>query len=163
MGGILSGAMVIEKARIADVPILLRLIDASSKTGQVLPRSLNHLYGRIRDYWVARMEGEVLACCALHICWEDLAEIKSLVVHERMRRQGLGSRMVQTCLEEARSLEIPRVFVLTYLPVLFERLGFHQVDKETLPHKVWQECIHCPKFPHCEEIALTLEMGERRT
>jgi amino-acid N-acetyltransferase len=94
----------------------------------------------------------------MHICWEDLAEIRSLVVREPFRRQGIGRRLVEACVSEAVTLGLYRVFALTYQAQFFERLGFHQVDKATLPHKIWADCIKCVKFPECDETALVLEL-----
>jgi len=153
---------VISKARIGDVPHILRLIDGASKEGHVLPRSLSYLYDNVRDFWVVKEEEQLVACGSLHICWEGLAEIKSLVVAEPLRRKGLGTNIVTNCVKEAVDLGISEVFVLTYLPSYFETMGFHRVHKDTLPHKVWQDCINCPKFPNCEEVALIRRLERER-
>lgn len=149
----------IRKAKLADVPHMQRLINGLADKGELLHRSLNELYENIRDYYVAEAEnGEICGCCALHISWENLAEVKSLVVAENLHRQGLGTTLLDTCLQEARELGVPRVFALSYKPEFFEKNGFHRVDKAELPHKVWSECINCPKFPDCGEEALIREM-----
>ena len=90
----------------------------------------------------------------LHIAWSDLAEVKSLAVSEEHRRQGLGEALVKACLEEAGRLRIPNIFALTYVKAFFEKCGFVEEDKSTLPHKIWGECYRCPKFPDCDESAL---------
>ena len=154
--------ILINKARIADVPHMLRLIDRASKEGHVLPRSMSYLYDNVRDFWVAKDGDALMACGSLHICWEGLAEIKSLVVEEAVRRKGLGTTIVRKCVDEAVDLGIAEVFVLTYLPDYFEAMGFHRVDKSALPHKVWQDCINCPKFPNCEEVALIRRLEAER-
>jgi len=151
--------IVTQKAHISDVPKILNLIDTASREGHVLPRPLSYLYDNIRDFWVAKRQDELLACGSLHVSWENLGEIKSLVVHIDSQRKGIGRRIVQKCVEEASQLGLRRLFALTYRPEFFEKLGFTRVDKSELPHKVWQDCIHCPKFPHCEEVALILNLN----
>ena len=140
-----------------------RLINYFAARDEMLPRSLSELYENIRDYFVIRQIDRVIACAALHVAWSDLAEIKSVAVAEDNQAQGLGTQLVEACLEEARVLGIPSVFCLTYKPSFFERLGFCQVDKKELPRKVWTECYRCPKFPNCDEVALVchLDLGEQ--
>jgi amino-acid N-acetyltransferase len=94
----------------------------------------------------------------LHISWSDLAEVKSLAVSEECRHKGLGEELVKICLDEARALGIPTVFVLTYVKPFFQKCGFKEEDKSTLPHKIWGECYRCPKFPNCDETALLYRM-----
>jgi len=137
-----------------DVPRMHGLLQEFAGRGLLLPRSLSSLYDQLRDFVVYEEEGRVLGVCALHICWENLAEIRSLGVEPWAQGRGIGSRLVQSCLDEARLYEITRVFTLTYRPGFFARLGFREIDKQTLPHKVWSECIHCPHFPDCSEHAL---------
>jgi amino-acid N-acetyltransferase len=120
----------------------------------VLPRALSEIYEDIRDYFVVRKRGRVIACAALHVTWVDLAEIRSLAVDEQAQNQMVGSALVQACLEEAKELAIPRVFCLVRKPAFFEKHGFQLIDKTELPHKVWAECYRCPKFPDCDEVAL---------
>jgi len=148
----------IRKARIGDVPALQKLINSLADRGELLHRSLNELYENIRDYYVVEMDGQVVGSCALHISWADLAEIKSLVVADHLQGKGIGRELLDTCLAEARSLGIPRVFALTYKPEFFEKLGFVRIDKAGLPHKIWSECINCPKFPDCGEEALVKDL-----
>ncbi len=145
-------------ARIADVPAIQQLVNHFADRGEMLPRSLSELYENLRDYKVAEDNGEVIACCAVHVTWEDLAEVKSLAVRETRRRLGLGRQLVRACVEEARALGVPRVFVLTYIPAFFARFGFRQVEKAELPQKVWSECIRCPKFPDCGEVGMILDL-----
>ena len=120
----------------------------------MLPRALSQIYENIRDYLVIRQGERVIACAALHVSWEDLAEVKSVAVAEDSHQQGIGAQLVEACLEEAKELGIPTVFCLTYQPAFFEKCGFCQVDKMELPRKVWGECYRCPKFPDCDEVAL---------
>ena len=144
----------IEKARIEDAIQIQKMVNSFAERGEMLPRPLSEIYENIRDFFVARENGEVIACAALHIAWSDLAEVKSLAVSEEHRRQGLGEALVKACLEEAGRLRIPNIFALTYVKAFFEKCGFVEEDKSTLPHKIWGECYRCPKFPDCDESAL---------
>ena len=144
----------VEKARIGDVNRIHKLINHFATNGQMLPRSLSEIYENIRDYFVVRQNEEVVACIALHINWEDLAEVKSIAVSEEYQRHGVGEKLVSACLNEAEELGISTVFCLTYAPEFFARCHFTIVDKKELPHKVWGECYRCPKFPDCDESAL---------
>ena len=148
----------IRKARIADVPILQGLINSFADKGELLHRSLNELYENLRDYFVTEEDGVIIACCALHVSWEDLAEVKSLVVSEAAQGHGLGADLLRACLAEARELGMRKVFALTYRPGFFEKNGFVRVDKSQLPQKIWTECVCCPKFPDCGEEAVILTL-----
>ncbi len=144
----------VEKAKIRDAPQMHRLINYFADKGEMLARSLSEIYENIRDYFIVRQGERVIACAALHVSWSDLAEIKSLAVAEDSQEQGIGAKLVEACLKEARELGIPTVFCLTYKSAFFEKVGFSQIDKAELPHKVWGECYRCPKFPNCDEVAL---------
>jgi amino-acid N-acetyltransferase len=149
---------MIEKACMADAPSIQALINGFADRELMLPRSLHDVYESLRDFVVFRRDGEVLGCCALHISWHGLGEIRSLAVAEGAQRQGIGGQLVESCLAEARQLGMERVFVLTTVPAFFQRFGFVLHPKEKLPHKVWADCIHCPKFPDCDEVALLREL-----
>jgi amino-acid N-acetyltransferase len=142
------------KAKVSDVPQMHKLINSLAEKDEMLARSLSEIYENIRDYFVVRQDERVIACVALHVSWSDLAEIKSLVVAEDCQQQGIGIRLMEACIGEARRLGIPTIFCLTYKPAFFEKLGFAQIDKTELPRKVWGECFRCPKFPDCDEVAL---------
>ena len=144
----------VDRARVSDANSMHRLISHFADKGEVLPRALSEIYEDIRDYFVVRKKGRVIACAALHVTWVDLAEIRSLAVDEQAQNQRVGSALVQACLEEAKELAIPRVFCLVRKPAFFEKHGFQLIDKAELPHKVWAECYRCPKFPDCDEVAL---------
>ncbi|HEX75790.1 MAG TPA: N-acetyltransferase [Dehalococcoidia bacterium] len=147
--------MKAEKARIGDAERMHKLVNSFADKGVMLPRALSEIYENLRDFFVIRDDSsQVIACVALHIAWADLAEIKSLAVSEHRHEQGIGSLLVEACLDEAKELAIPTIFCLTYKPAFFEKHGFRQVDKMELPRKVWAECYHCPKFPNCDEVAL---------
>jgi amino-acid N-acetyltransferase len=151
-----------EKAKISDVAQLHKLINYFAEKGQMLPRSLSEIYENIRDYYVFRKGKQAIACAALHINWEDLAEIKSTAVDEKTQKQGIGALLVEACLQEARDLGIPTVFCLSYKPEFFEKCGFKRIDKDRLPQKVWGECFRCPKFPNCDEVALIYRFEEQK-
>ncbi len=144
----------VEKARVSDVVQMHELINYFAGKDKMLARSLSEIYENIRDYFVVREGEQVVACAALHVHWADLAEVKSLAVAEGSQAQGIGAQLVAACLNEAKGLGMPAVFCLTYRPGFFEKLGFSQVEKGELPHKIWAECLRCPKFPNCDEVAL---------
>jgi len=148
----------VEKARIQDAPQIHRLINYFADKDEMLPRPLSEIYENIRDYFVIRKGEQVIACAALHVMWSDLAEIKSVAVAEDSHRQGIGARLMEACLKEAKGLGIPTVFCLTYKPTFFEKFNFSQVDKMELPRKVWTECYRCPKFPDCGEVGLIYQL-----
>ena len=150
---------MIRKAQLSDVKEIQRLIKACSTRGTILPRSLSELYDSLRDFFVFTRNRKMVGICALHICWDDLAEIRSLAVREEDRKKGIGAKLVKACLEEAKTLQIRSVFALTYQPEFFEKLGFKKVDKSMLPHKIWTDCLKCVKFPDCDEIAVVKEVG----
>lgn len=145
---------MIRKAKIQDIKQIHNLINSFAKKDLMLPRSLNELYENLRDFWVYEMNKKIVACCALHISWEDLAEIKSLAVSRSSQDKGIGTELMLTCLDEAKELGAKRIFVLTYKPGYFKAFGFKRVKNSCLPHKIWAECINCCKFPNCQEIAL---------
>ncbi len=145
---------MIRKARFSDIEEIQRLINRYAQEGALLPRSLNELYENIRDFFVWKEKGKLLGCCALHISWKNLAEIKSLAVSRKVRKKGIGNRLLQSALSEAKDLGIKRVFALTNQEKFFKRNGFKKIKKEKLPHKIWGECIRCPKFPDCDEVAM---------
>jgi len=144
----------IRKAKIADIREIQKLVNEFARREEMIPRSINELYENIRDFVVSEEDGKIFGVCALHILWEDLAEIRSLAVKKESQRRGIGGRMIKSCLTEARSLGVKRVFALTYQPLFFKKMGFRDIDKADLPQKIWGDCIRCPKFPECDEHAL---------
>lgn len=153
---------MVRKARIRDVRPIQQLLASYARQGKLLARSLSELYTHLRDMFVCvdDQNTRLLGCCSLHIVWENLAEIRSVAVAEEVLRQGIGRELVTAAIEEARDLGIARLFVLTYETGFFEHMGFQWVDKNTLPHKIWADCIHCPKFPECDENAMILDLLE---
>ena len=148
----------VEKARIADAPQIHKLANHFAEKGLMLPRALSEIYENVRDFFVVRDGDVVVACASLHVYWSDLAEVRGVAVGEVWQGQGVGARLVEACLDEATALGIPKVFCLTYQASFFEKQGFRQVDKLELPRKVWSECYRCPKFPDCDEVALTYDI-----
>ncbi|MHB1024955.1 MAG: N-acetyltransferase [Desulfobacteria bacterium] len=154
---------MIRKARMSDVKGIHELIADYARKGDMLPRSLADIYENLRDYFVfLGDDGELVGSAAVHIMWEDLAEVRSLAVREGKMRRGVGTQLVESCISEAIMLGIERVFALTYKPEFFEKLGFHIVDKAELPQKIWTDCLKCSKFPDCDEVALVADFSGRR-
>ncbi len=138
-----------------DVPAIQELIRTFADRKLMIRRSLGELYESIREFLVATDDGgRVIGCVALHVFWEDLAELKCLAVSESLQGAGVGRRLVDACWDAARELEIQSVFTLTYVPGFFEKCGYQTMDKADLPHKIWNECVRCPLFPNCNETAL---------
>ncbi len=150
--------VTVDRARVADANSMHRLITHFADKGEMLPRALSEIYDSIRDYFVVRKGGRVIACAALQVTWVDLAEIRSLAVDEQEQNQSIGSLLIKACLDDARELGIHRVFCLVRKPAFFEKHDFQLVDKKELPQKVWAECYRCPKFPDCDEVALVCHL-----
>lgn len=147
------------KATFADVDEIHDLIAGYAAQGVMLPKPHSTLYEALREFVVAvDVESKkIVGVGALHLTWNELAEVRSMAVNENYSRQGIGSSIVKKLLEEGQTLGVKNFFTLTYRPEFFKSLGFTITTKESLPHKIWKECIDCPKFPNCDEIAMTLE------
>ena len=148
-------SIAIRPAIAVDGQAIYQLVNTYARQGLMLPVSQSAVYQAIRDFVVAEDE-ELLGCGALQIAWSDLGEIRSLAVADGWQGQGIGRGMVKRLLEEARHLGLPRVFALTYQRPFFLRLGFHSIDKGTLPQKIWADCVNCVKFPNCDEEAVMI-------
>ena len=155
-----EGSFAIRKAIVRDVGRIQKLVNEFASRGLMLGLSLSEVYEHLRDFSIAEKDGEVVGACALHIIWEDLAEIRSLVVEPAFRDFGIGRALVESCIEEGRSLRLNRVFALTYQEDFFLRLGFEPVEKSELPQKVWNDCMKCTKFPDCDETAVIRMLEE---
>jgi len=149
---------VIRKATVNDVKKIQKLINYYAKRDKMLPRSLNELYENIRDFYVSASGKKIYGCCALHVDWEDLAEIKCLAVASSETGRDVGSMLMKSCLKDAKALKVRKVFALTYVPDFFERFGFRRISKRKLPRKIWNECVKCVYFPRCKEIAVMREL-----
>lgn len=148
------------KARLTDIPQMQTLVAEKVKDGTILERSEDEVATNIRSYVLAKDDGKLVGYTALHIHSPRLAEIRSLIVDESYRGQGIGQHMVAFTLEEAKTLGVQEdVLVLTYLPAFFEKLGFKEINKEVIPeHKIWADCIKCIHFPVCNEVALVYKV-----
>jgi amino-acid N-acetyltransferase len=153
--------MLTRPATVRDVPAIAVLITQFAQRGKMLFRSHAELYEALRDFVVAEYEGAIVGTAALEIVWADLAEVRSLAVDARHHGKGIGRALVNAVVEEARRLDIQRVFALTYEERFFTKLGFHVVDKSALPTKVWSVCIKCPKRDGCDEIAMVRTLFDR--
>jgi amino-acid N-acetyltransferase len=152
---------MIRKLLVNEVSEIKSLIDPFVKQGLMLPKSLHSLYTGIRDFWVMADDGdprEIIGCCALQVSWMDLAEIRTLAVKKEYQGAGIGREMVKACIHEAADLRLKTLFTLTYVPDFFKKMGFHEIDKTTLPNKIWADCIHCQYFPDCRETALIYQI-----
>lgn len=149
----------VSKAKVTDATDIRDIINIYAEEHQLLSRSLINIYDNLRDFWINKDDnGVLLGCSALHIVWEDMAEIRSLVVLPEQKGKGYGKELVEKCIEEARELNLKQIFTLTYIPEFFLKFGFEVVEKESLPHKIWSDCINCVKFPNCNETALILRL-----
>jgi len=145
---------MLRKARITDARAIHQLLIGYAREGLMLSRPLSEIYESIRDFYVVEDGERVIGTVSLHICWDDLAEVRSLAVATDEEGRGIGRCLVEACLEEACQLGLKRVFALTYKPGFFTKLGFHEIEKSELPQKIWGDCMKCAKFPECDEIAL---------
>jgi amino-acid N-acetyltransferase len=152
--------VVVEPARIADAQAIHELVTYWADRGDMLHRPIAEVYESIRDFKVARINGDVVACGSLHIMGADLAEVRSLAVREDAQGKHLGAAIVEACVEDARILGLERVFALTYRPGFFERVGFRLANVMEFPQKVWNECVRCPFFTDCKEVAVVLELDK---
>lgn len=146
--------MKVRPAKVTDVPFIEGLIQSYAQEMLLLPRTRLSIIESLPVFRVAEEDGQLLGCGALHVLWEDLAEIRSLAVVREKRGKGIGTALIRHFLNMAEEMGIRRVFALTYEQQFFAKHQFAVVDKETLPQKVWKDCINCPKLTSCDEIAM---------
>lgn len=144
----------LRKPKLTEVESLKALLDTGVESGDILPRNLAELYENVRDFYVYVDDQGLGGCSALHIDMVDLAEVRSLVVRPDLRGEGIGGKLLQAVMEEARRMDIARVYALTRVTPFFLRHGFRIVDKQELPYKVFKDCMRCRLFPGCDEIAV---------
>ena len=144
----------VRKASVKDVPKISEVVNYYAQKGLMLQRPISRIYDNVRDYHIIEQNGEIIGCGALHVMWSDLAEIRALALKDGFMGKGFGSQLVEKLIEEARSLEVEKIFVLTYQQKFFEKIGFYEISKSELPHKIWSECVNCVHFPDCDEVAL---------
>ena len=147
--------IIYRKARLDDAEAIYELANYYAEKGDMLSRSRHQIYECIRDFIVAEDKGKIIGMGALHVMWNDLAEVRSVAVDEAHKKKGIGSMIVRGLMGEAKDLGVKKVFVLTYQPEFFGACGFTRENKENMPQKVWLECINCTKFPNCDEICMT--------
>lgn len=150
--------MIYRKPTFKDVEPIHKLVNDHADSGLMLARSRNVLYETLRDMILAEEDGRIIGVGALHLTWDELAEIRALAVAPEAARKGIGKELVARLTAEAVDLGVKRLFALTYQTEFFAKQGFHEIPKEKLPHKVWKECINCPKFPNCDEVAMVKEL-----
>jgi amino-acid N-acetyltransferase len=146
--------LTIRKAVMRDIVPILDLINGYAAKGVMLARTEFEMSEAIRDFTVVTLDGELLGCGALHFYSPTTAEIRSLAVHERAKTQGVGRKLIEALISEAEQFEIDAVFAFTYVVEFFGRGGFHVVERGTLPLKAWKDCLRCPKFQECDEVAV---------
>lgn len=147
-------SLKIRKATIKDSKKIRDIVNTFAEQGKMLPLSFNQIYERIRDFWVIEKNKQIIGCGALKPVWKDLAEIRSVAIKEKFQNKGYGKLLIEKIIEEAKEMGFKKIFVLTYKPEYFKKFGFKKIQKAKLPHKIWIDCVNCPKFPKCDEIAL---------
>lgn len=147
--------MLYRKALMSDAEQIYELANYYAEKGQMLTRARHQIYENIRDFLVAEDNGRIVGVAALHMMWNDLAEVRTLAVAEGYKRKGIGYKIVSDLMEEGKALGVKKFFALTYQPEFFRACGFSEEDKNNMPQKVWMDCINCPKFPNCDEICMT--------
>ena len=156
----MSDAFKIRTAILDDVKKIYDLLTIYADKGELLPRPLSVLYDHLRNFAVCEdvTNNKVVGCCSLQFCWDSMAEIRSLAVHPDYHKKGLGSKMVNRAIDEAKEYKINHLWVLTYRPGFFERFGFAKIDRSELPLKIWKDCVLCVKFPDCDETAMMMDL-----
>lgn len=151
---------MIRKATTEDIKSIHALLKSYGDKGELLARSFNNLYDHVRDFsvYMDPQTRAIVGCCALQFCWEDLAEVRSLAVKEEFYRKRVGAQLLETIFAEARVFKIKKLFTLTYRTDFFKKFGFIAIDKSELPIKIWSDCIHCVKFPDCDETAMLKQL-----
>ncbi|WP_050181861.1 N-acetyltransferase [Domibacillus robiginosus] len=147
----------VRKAVLGDVEQIFELVNHYAKEGLMLPRTKESLVLNLQSIFVAEEQGEVLGVASLAILGHDLAEVRSLGVKENAKGRGIGKLLVKRIIEETELIGIPKLISLTYQVTFFEKCGFEIISKSEMPQKVWTDCVHCPKFPSCDEIAMAIK------
>jgi amino-acid N-acetyltransferase len=150
--------MDIRPAKVTDVKEIHKLVERYANNKEMLHRSLSAVYEDIQEFVVLENEGCIVGCGALHVSWNDLAEVKALAIAEEFKKQGLGRKIVERLQKNAVALGIHKVFTLTFKPEFFKKLGYEEISRETLPHKIWRECVDCYLFPDCGEVPLLISL-----
>jgi amino-acid N-acetyltransferase len=150
----------VRKARMQDIGAMAALINGYAREGTMLPRNELDLAEGIRDFVVAEQDGRISGCAALHFYTPIAGEVRSLAVAPEAKGTGTGRKLVEALEAEAAESGLATLFAFTYVPGFFEKLGFNQVDRGVLPLKAWKDCLSCPKFQNCDEIAMLKKLRE---
>lgn len=150
----------IRKASVDDVDAILKLVNYYAEKELLLRKSAFKVYTKLQTFYIAETEKKVVGCVSLVVLWEDLAEICSLAVDEQYLRRGIGKKLVNKCIEQAKLLKVTKIIALTYKDKFFEKIGFHFVDKNIFPRKLMWECLECPKLDECDELAYLMNLGQ---
>ncbi len=151
--------IVLFKPNVSHIPSMQELVSVEVKSGNILERNTHEMATTIRSYIAAKDGENIIGFVALHIHTMDLAEIRSLIVHEKYREKGIASKLITQAIKEAKELGLNKLLVLTYKKSLFESFGFVEISKESIPEtKIWADCIKCKHFPVCDEVSLTLDI-----
>jgi len=145
----------VRKAAMHDIASILNLINGYAAKGIMLPRTELEVSEDIRDFSVILSDGQLVGCGALHFYTPSIAEIRSLAVAEEYKTHGVGRRLIEALVQEANAYSLEAVFAFTYVAEFFRKMSFEEVERGELPLKVWKDCLRCPKFQCCDEIAVT--------
>ena len=148
----------IRKASVDDVDVILKLVNYYAEKELLLRKSAFKVYTKLQNFYIAETEKKVVGCVSLVVLWKDLAEICSLAVDEQYLRRGIGKKLVNKCIEQAKLLKVTKIIALTYKGKFFEKIGFHFVDKNIFPRKLMWECLECPKLDECDELAYLMNL-----
>ena len=148
----------IRKAKVSDVEQVYEMIDEYAQLRVLLPRTKESLYQSLQTIYVAVIDDKVVGSASLTILDKELAEIRSLVVDSKVGKRGIGKLLVEKIVDETKKLEIDKLISLTYQVEFFQKCGFEVTVKDTMPQKVWKDCINCPKMPSCDEIAMVFHI-----
>lgn len=151
--------IIIRKANVSDVPRMTELINFYADQQMMLKKSLYKIYTTIQTFFVAEFQGKIIGCVALSILWSDLGEVCSLAVDKEFLGKGVGRKLVESCMDEAKVMHLPRLISLTYQDKFFEKLGFKLAEKNLFPRKLWRECLECPKLEKCDELAYVIDIA----
>ena len=150
--------MIFRKPTFSDIEFIYDIVNNYANKGVMLPRSRNTLYETIRDMIVAEENGAIIGVGGLHVVWDELAEIRTMAVKPEYVNKGIGREIVRLLIDEGKKIGVKQFFALTYKTNFFYNNGFRKISKDDLPHKVWKECIECPKFPNCDEVAMIMRV-----
>jgi amino-acid N-acetyltransferase len=144
----------VRKARIGDAMFIQAILKKYSIEADLILRNMADIFAQIRDYFILADKDSPMGVVALHVYWDDLAEIRSFVIEKKFRGKGFGKKLIDAAVREAKGLGLKSIFVLTKIPKFFKKYGFRRIPRKELPHKIWKDCFNCPKFPDCDEQAL---------